>query len=32
VHFGKYSEMRIRQLHKMIDRYIAEGEARAANG
>lgn len=28
VHFGKYAEMRIRQLHVMIDRYIAEGEAR----
>lgn len=25
VHFAKYSEMRIRQLHNMIDRYIAEG-------
>jgi phenylpropionate dioxygenase-like ring-hydroxylating dioxygenase large terminal subunit len=28
VHFGRYSEMRIRHLHKMVDRYIAEGEAR----
>jgi hypothetical protein len=28
VHFGKYSEMRIRQLHRMVDRYMAEGEAR----
>jgi nitrite reductase/ring-hydroxylating ferredoxin subunit len=27
VHFGRYSEMRIRHLHHMIDRYIAEGEA-----
>ena len=27
VHFARYSEMRIRQLHRMIDRYIAEGEA-----
>ena len=26
VHFAKYSEMRIRHLHHMIDRYIAEGE------
>ena len=25
VHFGRYSEMRIRQLHRMIDRYIAKG-------
>jgi phenylpropionate dioxygenase-like ring-hydroxylating dioxygenase large terminal subunit len=30
VHFGKYSEMRIRQLHRMVDRYIAEGEARGS--
>jgi phenylpropionate dioxygenase-like ring-hydroxylating dioxygenase large terminal subunit len=30
VHFGKYSEMRIRHLHHMIDRYIAEGEAASA--
>lgn len=28
VHFGLYSEMRIRQLHKLIDQMIAEGEAR----
>ncbi len=28
VHFGKYSEMRIRHHHHMIERYIAEGEAR----
>lgn len=27
VHFSKYSEIRIRQLHRMIDRYIAEGAA-----
>ena len=27
VHFAKYSEMRIRHLHHMIERYIAEGEA-----
>jgi hypothetical protein len=30
VHFGKYSEMRIRHMHHMIDRYIAEGEAASA--
>jgi hypothetical protein len=29
VHFGKYSEMRIRHLHHMIDRYIAEGSSQA---
>ena len=29
VHFGRYSEMRIRHLHHMIERYIAEGEAKA---
>lgn len=28
VHFGRYTEMRIRKMHDMIDRYIAEGEAR----
>jgi nitrite reductase/ring-hydroxylating ferredoxin subunit len=28
VHFGRYTEMRIRHHHQMIDRYIAEGEAR----
>jgi len=27
VHFAKYSEMRIRHLHHMVDRYIAEGMA-----
>ena len=27
VHFGRYSEMRIRHLHHMIERYIARGEA-----
>ena len=27
VHFGKYTEMRIRHHHHMIERYIAEGEA-----
>ena len=27
VQFGRYTEMRIRQLHHMIERYIAEGEA-----
>lgn len=27
VHLGKYTEMRIRHLHQMIDRYIAEGSA-----
>jgi nitrite reductase/ring-hydroxylating ferredoxin subunit len=29
VHFGKYSEMRIRHFHHMIDRLIAEGQARS---
>ena len=28
VHFGRYTETRIRHHHQMIDRYIAEGEAR----
>ena len=28
VHFARYSEMRIRHFHKMIDRYLAEGAAR----
>jgi hypothetical protein len=27
VQFGKYSELRLRALHRMLDRYIAEGEA-----
>jgi hypothetical protein len=27
VHFGRYSEMRIRHHHHMIERYIAAGEA-----
>lgn len=27
VHFGRYSEMRIRHMHHMIERYIAAGEA-----
>ena len=27
VHLGRYTEMRIRHLHHMIDRYIAEGSA-----
>jgi hypothetical protein len=27
VHFGRYSEMRIRHTHQMIERYIAAGEA-----
>ena len=27
VHFGRYSETRIRHHHQMIDRYIAQGEA-----
>jgi hypothetical protein len=27
VQFGRYSEIRLRALHKMIDRYIAEGRA-----
>jgi len=26
VHFGRYSEMRIRRMHQMLDRYIAAGE------
>ena len=26
VHFGRYSEMRIRHLHHMVERYIAKGE------
>jgi len=30
VHFGRYSEMRIRHLHKMVDRYIAEGSSLSA--
>jgi hypothetical protein len=30
VHFGRYSEMRIRQLHRLLDRFIAEGEAAEA--
>ncbi len=29
VHFGKYTEMRIRHHHQMIERYIAAGEAKA---
>ncbi len=29
VHFGLYSEMRIRHMHQMIARMIADGEARA---
>ncbi len=28
VYFGNYSELRLRALHDMIDRYIAEGRAR----
>jgi phenylpropionate dioxygenase-like ring-hydroxylating dioxygenase large terminal subunit len=32
VHFGKYSEMRIRLMHQMIDRYIADGKAAEAKG
>ena len=27
VHYGRYSEGRIRHLHHMIQRYIEEGEA-----
>jgi phenylpropionate dioxygenase-like ring-hydroxylating dioxygenase large terminal subunit len=27
VHFGRYSELRIRKLHQMVEQYIAEGEA-----
>ena len=27
VHFGRYTETRIRHHHQMIDRYIAQGEA-----
>lgn len=30
VHFGQYSEMRIRHFHHMIDHLIAEGRARSA--
>lgn len=29
VNFGRYSEMRIRHFHHMIDRHIAEGQARS---
>jgi hypothetical protein len=29
IHFAKYSEMRIRHMHQMIDRLIAHGEAGA---
>jgi nitrite reductase/ring-hydroxylating ferredoxin subunit len=29
VHFSQYTESRIRHLHHMIDRYIAEGEAKS---
>jgi nitrite reductase/ring-hydroxylating ferredoxin subunit len=29
LHFGRYAEMRIRLMHQMIDRYIAEGQAKA---
>ena len=28
LHFSRYSELRIRWMHQMIDRYIAQGEAR----
>ena len=28
VHLAKYSELRIRLMHQMIDRYIADGEAK----
>ena len=31
VHFGRYTEMRIRQLHLLIERAIAEGERRAGD-
>jgi phenylpropionate dioxygenase-like ring-hydroxylating dioxygenase large terminal subunit len=27
VHYGRYTEMRIRYMHQMIDRFISEGEA-----
>ncbi len=30
VHFGRYTEMRIRLMHQMIDRYIAAGVAEQA--
>ncbi|WP_052223550.1 aromatic ring-hydroxylating oxygenase subunit alpha [Novosphingobium malaysiense] len=30
VHFGRYSEIRCRNLHRMIDRYIAQGEVPAS--
>ena len=29
VHFGRYTEMRIRKMHQLIDDYIARGEATA---
>ncbi|MFC4296274.1 SRPBCC family protein [Novosphingobium tardum] len=32
LHLGRYSEMRIRKMHQMIDRYLAEGQAAAAKG
>jgi nitrite reductase/ring-hydroxylating ferredoxin subunit len=31
LHFGRYAEMRIRLMHRMIDRYIAEGQKAAAD-
>jgi hypothetical protein len=31
VHFGLYSEMRIRHMHQMIARMIADGEEKAKN-
>jgi len=30
VHFGRYSEVRCRNLHRMVDRYIAEHEDRTS--
>ena len=30
VHYGRYTEMRIRHMHQLIDRMIAEGEARTS--
>ena len=30
IHFGRYSEIRCRNLHRMIDRYIASGEGNAS--
>jgi hypothetical protein len=29
LHFGRYSEMRIRKMHEVLDKVMAEGRARA---